>query len=98
MPEYSISLGDVVMLKSGGPLMTVDSIKTMIEGQISCCWIDESGEPHFELFCSLTLKKAEADLSADSLRQSEFNALPSRIQDLFNEGRISPNDIRAMRR
>lgn len=59
MTKDELKPGDLVVLKSGGPVMTIGSISTMISGMTKCYWFDEnqknqSGE--FNLEC---LKKAE---------------------------------------
>ena len=39
--------GDLVRLRSGGPLMTIDSIKG---NQVDCFWTGEDGQPNAESF------------------------------------------------
>jgi uncharacterized protein YodC (DUF2158 family) len=46
--------GDLVRLRSGGPLMTVDSIKG---NQVDCFWTGLDGEPNAESFPADVLKK-----------------------------------------
>jgi len=46
--------GDLVRLRSGGPLMTVDSIKG---NQVDCFWTDLNGEPNADRFPTDVLKK-----------------------------------------
>jgi uncharacterized protein YodC (DUF2158 family) len=46
--------GDLVRLRSGGPLMTVDSIKG---NQVDCYWTSEDGEPSAESFPIDVLQK-----------------------------------------
>jgi uncharacterized protein YodC (DUF2158 family) len=43
----SLQRGDLVRLRSGGPLMTVDSIKG---NQADCFWTGEDGQPNAESF------------------------------------------------
>lgn len=51
------SAGDVVMLKSGGPRMTVSEIK----GEFATCqWFEES-KPHMQQFRVAVLQKAATD-------------------------------------
>lgn len=38
----TFNIGDVVMLKSGGPLMTIDSPQD--DGTYWCVWFDSKGE------------------------------------------------------
>jgi uncharacterized protein YodC (DUF2158 family) len=46
--------GDLVRLRSGGPLMTVDSISG---DQVDCFWTGADGEPNAESFPIDVLKK-----------------------------------------
>ena len=50
----SLQRGDLVRLRSGGPLMTVDSIKG---NQIDCFWTGLDGQPNAESFPADVLKK-----------------------------------------
>jgi len=50
----SLRSGDLVRLRSGGPLMTVDSIKG---NQIDCFWTGLDGQPNAESFPADVLKK-----------------------------------------
>jgi len=43
----SFERGDLVRLRSGGPSMTVDSIKG---NQVDCFWTGEDGQPNAETF------------------------------------------------
>ena len=43
----SFRRGDLVRLRSGGPLMTIDSIKG---NQVDCIWTGEDGEPNAQSF------------------------------------------------
>ena len=47
-PEWTPQAGDVVRLKSGGPLMTVDFIEFDSENNetlVNCLWIKPNGDP-----------------------------------------------------
>jgi uncharacterized protein YodC (DUF2158 family) len=50
----SLQRGDLVRLRSGGPLMTVDSIRG---NQVDCFWTGLDGEPNAETFPTAVLKK-----------------------------------------
>ena len=58
----SIKPGDVVLLKSGGPSMTVVSVG---EDEIGCIWIGDEGEPFRETFPPIALDMVETDLEKD---------------------------------
>lgn len=49
--------GDVVVLKSGGPSMTVESIEE--DGGVSCCWFDEHGKEDTSVFSPAMLRLDE---------------------------------------
>lgn len=52
--------GDLVELKSGGPVMTVESINTFGGNTYACSWF--AGDKHQEnRFAEAALKLAEAD-------------------------------------
>jgi uncharacterized protein YodC (DUF2158 family) len=50
----SFQHGDLVRLRSGGPAMTVDSIKGR---QVDCFWTGEDGQPNAESFPIDVLQK-----------------------------------------
>ena len=50
----SLQRGDLVRLRSGGPLMTVGSIKG---NQVECFWTDLNGEPNADNFPVDVLQK-----------------------------------------
>jgi uncharacterized protein YodC (DUF2158 family) len=50
----SLQPGDLVRLRSGGPLMTVNSIRG---NQIDCFWTGLDGEPNAESFPAAVLRK-----------------------------------------
>lgn len=49
-----IILGDQVQLKSGGPIMTVDS---MVDGKLLCCWFSKENTPCAVAFTPTSLVK-----------------------------------------
>lgn len=59
--------GDVVELKSGGPIMTVDSYKKIHkdrkydENQLVCRWFNKDQELETATFYASSLKMAESD-------------------------------------
>ncbi|WP_199728308.1 YodC family protein [Achromobacter sp. K91] len=50
--------GDVVQLKSGGPLMTVTSISG---NDVSCTWFDEKNKVNTRSFPAAILEKYDAN-------------------------------------
>src|SRR5437879_13891879 len=52
--DASLQRGDLVRMRSGGPLMTVGSIKG---NQIDCFWTGLDGQPNAESFPADVLKK-----------------------------------------
>jgi uncharacterized protein YodC (DUF2158 family) len=46
--------GDLVRLRSGGPLMTVDSVEG---NQVNCYWTDWNGQPNAQAFPLNVLQK-----------------------------------------
>ena len=64
----SIKPGDVVLLKSGGPLMTVVSVD---EDEIGCVWIGDDGEPFRETFPPVAVDLAESDREKDDDEDDE---------------------------
>jgi len=53
-PSAALQRGDLVRLRSGGPLMTVDSIKG---DQVDCFWTGGDGEPNADNFPIDVLQK-----------------------------------------
>jgi uncharacterized protein YodC (DUF2158 family) len=54
--QEKLKIGDVVRLKSGGPMMTVGSLETAYEGQrVRCDWIADDGVLHTAAFASAQL-------------------------------------------
>lgn len=49
-----LALGDLVRLRSGGPLMTVNAIKG---DQVDCVWNDWNGQPNDATFPAYVLQK-----------------------------------------
>lgn len=56
-----IKKGDVVVLKSGGPLMSVEEVGSYsgIENGANCVWFSKDGQPHEKIFDVATLKPKE---------------------------------------
>jgi uncharacterized protein YodC (DUF2158 family) len=50
--------GDVVLLKSGGPIMTIDYISIQRE-KATCIWFDKNNEFFSQDFCFYVLKKID---------------------------------------
>ncbi len=49
--------GDIVVLKSGGPQMTISSIRTGETSSYAFCkWFDDLGQLHTEKFAMVALK------------------------------------------
>lgn len=56
MSEFSI--GDQVVLKSGGPTMTIDSFGANYDNTtVNCVWFDSKHEPHEHSFQPQALTK-----------------------------------------
>ena len=50
--------GDQVQLKSGGPLMTVESVDS---GKVCCIWFHSTSQPQTRTFSAATLKLIDVD-------------------------------------
>lgn len=50
------AVGDVVILKSGGPVMTVSGLPTERSSGVFCRWFDEAGELRGQRLPEATLK------------------------------------------
>jgi len=61
--ELKFELGDVVRLKSGGPAMTVNRVKTETENMVETVWFDTAGQKHFTKSFSYVLTKAQPSVS-----------------------------------
>lgn len=61
----NFKIGEVVVLKSGGPKLTVSAINS--DQTIVCCWFDRNEILHYANFVAIVLKKIE----------SSSNVLPS---------------------
>ena len=42
--------GDLVKLKSGGPTMTVEQVRTDLAGKLQCVWFKGTDGPHTGIF------------------------------------------------
>jgi len=51
--------GDVVTLKSGGPLMTIEKRET--DGRFWCTWFNEKKQPDGRYFEEVLLRRANPD-------------------------------------
>jgi uncharacterized protein YodC (DUF2158 family) len=56
-----LQVGDLVRLKSGGPLMTVAAVNG---DQIGCIWFGSDHTPHRESFPEVLLTKVSSDVRA----------------------------------
>lgn len=57
--ENEFKDGDIVVLKSGGPNMTVEVASTYMTGHVFCSWFDAKGQVHEKQFQPEALKLAE---------------------------------------
>lgn len=67
--------GDVVVLKSGGPMMTVESVEDMEQGElrwaeVKCSWFDSGGGVASRIFAPDALRVVSAD--TPDLRKQRF--------------------------
>ncbi len=51
----NFKIGEVVILRSGGPKLTVSAINT--DQTLVCCWFDKNEILHYANFVSIVLKK-----------------------------------------
>jgi uncharacterized protein YodC (DUF2158 family) len=58
--------GDLVRVKSGGPLMTVGSIKA---GKVICEWFDRTGKPQRAFLSPGTLVEDASDASLSDFKR-----------------------------
>jgi uncharacterized protein YodC (DUF2158 family) len=49
-------IGDVVVLKSGSPKMTVAGV--LDDGAVRCDWFDKDGKAQYKVFSGASLEKA----------------------------------------
>jgi uncharacterized protein YodC (DUF2158 family) len=66
--------GDIVKLKSGGPIMTVQNIGnyTTIEDGVLCVWFSEKKELKEEVFDASVLQKVEQPESSSAQAPRSF--------------------------
>lgn len=64
------SVGDVVVLKSGGPVMTIRASKahrgdyfTLAWWEVTCVWFDSANRLQTSVFSSIELVEADKDLA-----------------------------------
>jgi uncharacterized protein YodC (DUF2158 family) len=55
--EQAFEIGDVVKLKSGGPLMTVDSLPVMGEPKLNVVWFDGKRLHHAQVAAASVKKE-----------------------------------------
>jgi len=53
--QKKVKIGDLVRLKSGGPVMTVESFRDLAENECICIWFDDKKEVMFRNFNQTTL-------------------------------------------
>lgn len=46
MANKNLKIGDIVVLKSGSPEMTIENINSPIEGKALCTWFDGKKNEH----------------------------------------------------
>lgn len=56
MSNEVFQAGDVVQLKSGGAIMTIEWVRT-VEKDCKCSWFDSSGKIHNQMFAIAALEK-----------------------------------------
>ena len=59
MGEKELNVGDVVLLRSGGPAMTVIKTEGIDEKYVECQWFGGNGKSHKEVFVRAALDLAE---------------------------------------
>jgi len=87
MEKESFSVGDLVKLKSGGPVMTVKSIDIGSDFDYYCQWFSgkklETGNFDKNAVCCLPLKKT---LSEHSFRSGGMDAVQAPERRLYLSG------------
>jgi len=70
LDEEGFCVGDVVVLKSGGPVMTIRTAKahrgdyfTLAWWELTCVWFDSANRLQESVFSSVELLAAEEDLT-----------------------------------
>ena len=82
--DFNIKKGDSVKLKTGGPIMTVESIDEIAyEGnvQVKCTWFDAQGKLKSDFLTPSALKKADAQ-TENANKPMENYIDPGRMAEL----------------
>lgn len=56
MTNRQFKSGDVVQLRAGGCLMTVEEVLDSVEDTIKCVWFDDDGDLQHSRFTPLSLR------------------------------------------
>ena len=73
MDEEKLKVGDVVMLKSGGPSMTIIETEKISEQYVTCQWFNEDNKLQKENFRKEALILAEEIDENNMKLLAEFN-------------------------
>lgn len=86
--DYNIKEGDSVRLKTGGPIMTVESIDEIVypgNVQAKCMWFDAKDKLKSDFFAPSALKKADAQ-TRNANKPSKIYIDSNRIEELRTLG------------
>ncbi len=69
-------IGDVVMLRAGGPHMTVDLVPFPATGEVRCVWNSTDGAPHVYSYPvgALVAFKTDKELAEDRAKEDKMRA------------------------
>jgi uncharacterized protein YodC (DUF2158 family) len=88
-PTYDFELGDLVRLKSGGPVMTV--YDAFPDGELDCCWFYQ-GEYRTQRFHQDMVEVREKGfLLVDFVLKAVFGLYPGAVRAAFKK-QLSVND------